>query len=90
MDPFQGYKNALKDRLGDAVAVVDAFHVVKLVAAYLNDVAAAFSTAPWPTVVAKATPYTGSVRACAPGVRTSLTGKTRAWQRRATPASSIS
>ncbi|GAA2147735.1 hypothetical protein GCM10009826_00790 [Humibacillus xanthopallidus] len=30
LDPFQGYKNAVDDKLEDAVAVVDAFHIVKL------------------------------------------------------------
>ena len=30
MDPFHGYKNAIDDQLDDAVAVLDAFHVVKL------------------------------------------------------------
>ena len=30
LDPFRGYANALRDSLGDAVAVLDAFHVVKL------------------------------------------------------------
>lgn len=30
LDPFQGYKNAVDENLEDAVAVVDAFHVVKL------------------------------------------------------------
>jgi transposase len=30
LDPFHGYKNALDDKLEDAVAVLDAFHVVKL------------------------------------------------------------
>ena len=30
LDPFRGYANALRDGLGDAVAVLDAFHVVKL------------------------------------------------------------
>ncbi|WP_175637446.1 transposase [Sinomonas mesophila] len=30
LDPFQGYKNAIDDTLQDAVAVLDAFHVVKL------------------------------------------------------------
>lgn len=30
LDPFHGYKNAIDDRLEDAVAVLDAFHVVKL------------------------------------------------------------
>ena len=30
LDPFHGYKNAIDDHLDDAVAVLDAFHVVKL------------------------------------------------------------
>ncbi len=30
LDPFHGYKNAIDDKLQDAVAVVDAFHVVKV------------------------------------------------------------
>ncbi len=30
LDPFQGYKNALDDELEDAIAVLDAFHVVKV------------------------------------------------------------
>jgi transposase len=30
LDPFHGYKNAIDDRLADATAVLDAFHVVKL------------------------------------------------------------
>ena len=29
LDPFHGYKNAIVDQLDDAVAVLDAFHVVK-------------------------------------------------------------
>jgi transposase len=30
LDPFRGYANAIRDELPDAVAVVDAFHIVKL------------------------------------------------------------
>ena len=30
LDPFQGYKTAIDDKLEDAVAVLDAFHIVKL------------------------------------------------------------
>ena len=30
LDPFHGYKNAIDDRLADAVSVLDAFHIVKL------------------------------------------------------------
>src|SRR5262245_25610784 len=30
LDPFHGHKNAIDDQLQDAVAVLDAFHLVKL------------------------------------------------------------
>lgn len=30
LDPFRGYANAIEDQLADAVAVLDAFHVVRL------------------------------------------------------------
>ena len=30
LDPFHGYKNAIDDHLDDAIAVLDAFHIVKL------------------------------------------------------------
>jgi transposase len=30
LDPFRGYGNAIRDELDDAVAVLDAFHVVRL------------------------------------------------------------
>jgi len=30
LDPFRGYANAIRDELPDAIAVLDAFHVVKL------------------------------------------------------------
>ena len=38
LDPFRGYKNAIDDQLDDARAVLDAFHVVKLVTGVVNDV----------------------------------------------------
>ncbi len=38
LDPFHGYKNAIDDELEDAVAVLDAFHVVKLGTAALDEV----------------------------------------------------
>jgi transposase len=38
LDPFHGYKNALDDELEDAVAVLDAFHVVKLGTAAVDEV----------------------------------------------------
>lgn len=30
LDPFHGYKNAINDELTDAIAVLDAFHVVSV------------------------------------------------------------
>ena len=38
LDPFHGYKNALDDELDDAIAVLDAFHVVKLGTAAVDEV----------------------------------------------------
>jgi len=38
LDPFHGYKNALDDALEDAIAVLDAFHVVKLGTAAVDEV----------------------------------------------------
>jgi transposase len=38
LDPFAGYKTAIEDRLEDAVAVLDAFHVVKLGTAAVDEV----------------------------------------------------
>ena len=38
LDPFHGYKNAITEHLADAVAVVDAFHVVKLATSCVDDV----------------------------------------------------
>ena len=38
LDPFHGHKNAIDDQLEDAVAVLDAFHVVKLATQVVDDV----------------------------------------------------
>ena len=38
LDPFHGYKNAIDDQLTDAAVVVDAFHIVKLGTAAIDDV----------------------------------------------------
>ncbi|TCN39312.1 transposase [Kribbella orskensis] len=38
LDPFRGYANAIRDELPDAVAVLDAFHVVKLGSTAIDDV----------------------------------------------------
>ncbi|MFR1472343.1 MAG: ISL3 family transposase [Actinomyces urogenitalis] len=38
LDPFQGYKNAIDDQHEDATCVLDAFHIVKLAGAAVDDV----------------------------------------------------
>jgi transposase len=38
LDPFHGYKNAIDEHLEDATAILDAFHVVKLGTAALDEV----------------------------------------------------
>ena len=38
LDPFHGYKNAIDDQLEDATAVLDAFHMVKLGTAAVDEV----------------------------------------------------
>ncbi|GAC1385158.1 MAG: hypothetical protein NVSMB43_25470 [Pseudarthrobacter sp.] len=38
LDPFRGYANAVRDELPEAITVLDAFHVVKLGGAALDDV----------------------------------------------------
>ncbi len=38
LDPFRGYANAVRDELPDAVAVLDAFHVVKLATQVVDEV----------------------------------------------------
>ncbi len=38
LDPFRGYANAIRDELPDAVAVLDAFHVVKLGSQAMDEV----------------------------------------------------
>ena len=38
LDPFRGYANAIRDELPDAVAVLDAFHVVRLGTAVVDEV----------------------------------------------------
>lgn len=62
LDPFAGYKTAIEDKLEDAVAVLDAFHVVKL------GTAAASSRTPSGIAGARVTCSTGSRPSSAPRV----------------------
>jgi transposase len=43
LDPFRGYANAIHDGLPDAVAVLEAFHVVRLGTQIVDESAAASS-----------------------------------------------
>jgi transposase len=61
LDPFQGYKNAIDDQLEDAVAVLDAFHVVKLGTAAVDEVRRRLQQDIHGTAGAKATRSTASV-----------------------------
>ncbi|MGO4803903.1 transposase [Arthrobacter sp. 2MCAF15] len=38
LDPFRGYTNAIRDELPEAITVLDAFHVVKLGSAMVDEV----------------------------------------------------
>jgi transposase len=55
LDPFHGYKNAIADKLQDATAVLDAFHVVKLGTAAVDECAGS-SRRPLGIVAAPVTP----------------------------------
>jgi hypothetical protein len=60
LDPFHGYKNAIDDQLDDAVAVLDAFHVIKLgTDAVETSAAVASSRTSMATAAARATPLYG-------------------------------
>jgi transposase len=60
LDPFHGYKNAIDDQLEDAVAVLDAFHVVKLGTAAVDEVRRRLQQQIQATAAARATRCTGS------------------------------
>jgi hypothetical protein len=74
LDPFHGYKNAIDDQLEDAVAVLDAFHVVKWAPKPSMRSAAGCSRRPSDTGAARTTRCTGSAPSCAPAPSTSPTG----------------
>ncbi len=49
LDPFRGYKNAIDDKLADATAVLDAFHVVALAGHAVDEVRRRVQRGdPWP------------------------------------------
>jgi transposase len=82
LDLFRGYANAIRDGLSDAVAVLDAFHVVRLAPRSSRRSAAASSKTPWATAVTRTTrcirsagsSATRAVDASAPSIETTETG----------------
>ena len=67
LDPFRGYANAIRDELDDAIAVLDAFHVVRLgLQGDGREPAAGCSRNSSATAAASTTRSTGSATRCAP------------------------
>ncbi len=85
LDPFRGYANALRNELPDAVAVLDAFHVVKLGTQLLDECVAACSRRASVGAATRTTRCTRSVGCCGAGASTCRTsrstGSTRTWAR---------
>jgi hypothetical protein len=83
LDPFRGYANAIRDELPDAVAVLDAFHVVKLGTGVVDEAAGACSRRPWDDEDTREIRCTRSVGCCAEAESTCQTSRSP----RSTPAS---
>jgi transposase len=75
LDPFHGYKNALDDELEDAIAVLDAFHVVKLGTPRSMRSAVACSSRSTAIAAGPVTRSTASAQRCAAGKRNSPTSR---------------
>ncbi len=80
LDPFHGYKNAIDDQLQDAVAVLDAFLVVKLGTQAVDDVRRRVQQDTTGHRGRKGDRSTGSATPCAREQRTSQTGNAPASQ----------
>ncbi|MHA7133154.1 transposase [Oerskovia turbata] len=74
LDPFHGYKNMIDDRLDDAVAVLDAFHFVRLANQAFDEVRRRVQ-APSATEAGPVTRSTASATSCAPHPNDSPTGR---------------
>ena len=79
LDPFRGYRNAIRDELPDTVAVLDAFHVVKLAGNALDEVRRRVQQATLGRRGHKDTRSTGSDAPCSPVLSTSPTGNAHDW-----------
>ncbi len=90
LDPFAGYKKALDDELDDAVAVLDAFHVVKLGTAAVDEVRRRVQQDTLDHRGRKGDPLTGSGTSSAPAGNDSPTGRRPAWKPRSRSGRSTS
>ena len=83
LDPFRGYANAIRDALPETIAVLDAFHVVKLAGQALDwgsprlrgRSGAGLSRPPWAVAGTRTTRSTGSGAPCSPASSTSPPGR---------------
>ena len=87
LDPFQGYKRAIDDQLQDAVAVLDAFHVVKLATAAVHECRRRIQQETLGPPRPQRRPALRHLESSyAPGRRSSLTGNGPGSRRRSPPA----
>lgn len=84
LDPFHGYKNAIDDQLDDAVAVLDAFHVVKLGGQAVDEVRRRVQQTINGHRGRKDDPYTASGTCFAALKSDSPSDNTHDWRRRST------
>jgi transposase len=89
LDPFMGYKNAIDDQLEDAVAVLDAFHVVKLGTAAVDEVRRRVQQQIHATAATRATRSTASATSCAAEPRSSPTANASGSRRRSPPTTGM-
>lgn len=85
LDPFQGYKNAIDDQLEDATCVLDAFHIVKLAGAAVDDVRRRIQQETLGHRGRKGDPSTASAMFSAPGENASRLASRLAWKLRSRP-----
>ena len=77
LDPFRGYANAIRDELPDAVAVLDAFHVVQLGIAGVDAVRRRVQQDTSGTVATRMIRSTRSVACCGTASSTPPSGSAR-------------
>jgi transposase len=85
LDPFRGYANAIRDELPEAMTVLDAFHVVKLGPALVDEVRRRVQQDTLGTGDARAIRFTASAGPCRSAPNTSPTNKRPGWMRNSPP-----